>query len=182
MKRKSNKKGFSLPMSVVFLLVVVMLTLVLTTAALSAAKQVHQKKLEKQAGLTVTGVAEVLGDAIMKMEFREEVVNKSAADEKTVVTVLSVNRNQEEAEEYTKLANALAGWIETAENDTTTYMSVSPALTIKEGTAEVKAVVTVYSSKGAAYPGDIVISLEDVSTKTGYTSAFRIYGQNDNVS
>ena len=37
MKQRNNRKGFSLPMSVLFMLVVIMLTLVLVTAALAAA-------------------------------------------------------------------------------------------------------------------------------------------------
>ena len=65
MKKRNNRKGFSLPMSVLFMLVVIMLTLVLVTAALAAAKQVHKEKLQKQAELHVTSTAEVVADLIL---------------------------------------------------------------------------------------------------------------------
>jgi len=171
MKHRINRKGFSLPMSVVFMLVVSMLCLVLLSAALAAAKQVNNKKLEKQAELNVTSTSEVLSKELLGMSFEQEVDDTGA----TVVTVIADNGNA-------KLADSLRGWIEAAENSATNSYELkgANALTIEEGSVKVEAEVTVYSSKSKDFPGDIIISLSDkTASTTGYKSAFRLDGKLD---
>ena len=176
MKKRNNRKGFSLPMSVLFMLVVIMLTLVLVTAALAAAKQVHKEKLQKQAELHVTSTAEVVADLILGMTFHMEVQNPGESDETTVMTVKNDNKKPKMAEQIAKL-------IALAENDAATKKSTSDLLSFEMGTMKIEGNVVVYSTKSDFFPGDMVISLTDKSASTtGYTLAFRLDGQVDTSS
>ena len=176
MKKRNNRKGFSLPMSVLFMLVVIMLTLVLVTAALAAAKQVHKEKLQKQAELYVTTTAEVVADLILGMTFHMEVQNPGESGETTVMTVKNDNGK-------TEMANQIANLIALAENDATTKKSTSGLLSFEMGTMKIEGNVVVYSTKSDFFPGDMVISLTDKSASTtGYTLAFRLDGQVDTSS
>ena len=176
MKKRNNRKGFSLPMSVLFMLVVIMLTLVLVTAALAAAKQVHKEKLQKQAELHVSSTAEVVADLILGMTFHMEVQNPGESGETTVMTVKNVNGK-------TEMANQIANLIALAENDATTKKSTSGLLSFEMGTMKIEGNVVVYSTKSDFFPGDMVISLTDKSASTtGYTLAFRLDGQVDTSS
>ena len=176
MKKCNNRKGFSLPMSVLFMLVVIMLTLVLVTAALAAAKQVHKEKLQKQAELHVSSTAEVVADLILGMTFHMEVQNPGESGETTVMTVK--NNNGE-----TVMAGKIAELIASAENDATTKKSTSGLLSFEMGTMKIEGNVVVYSTKSDFFPGDMVISLTDKSASTtGYTLAFRLDGQVDTSS
>lgn len=176
MKKRNNRKGFSLPMSVLFMLVVIMLTLVLVTAALAAAKQVHKEKLQKQAELHVTSTAEVVADLILGMTFHMEVQNPGESGETTVMTVKNDNGK-------TEMANQIANLIALAENDATTKKSTSGLLFFEMGTMKIEGNVVVYSTKSDFFPGDMVISLTDKSASTtGYTLAFRLDGQVDTSS
>ena len=176
MKKRNNRKGFSLPMSVLFMLVVIMLTLVLVTAALAAAKQVHKEKLQKQAELYVTSTAEVVADLILGMTFHMEVQNPGESGETTVMTVKNDNGK-------TEMANQIANLIALAENDATTKKSTSGLLSFEMGTMKIEGNVVVYSTKSDFFPGDMVISLTDKSASTtGYTLAFRLDGQVDTSS
>ena len=176
MKKRNNRKGFSLPMSVLFMLVVIMLTLVLVTAALAAAKQVHKEKLQKQAELHVTSTAEVVADLILGMTFHMEVQNPGESGETTVMTVKNDNGK-------TEMANQIANLIALAENDATTKKSTSGLLSFEMGTMKIEGNVVVYSTKSDFFPGDMVISLTDKSASTtGYTLAFRLDGQVDTSS
>ena len=175
MKKRNNRKGFSLPMSVLFMLVVIMLTLVLVTAALAAAKQVHKEKLQKQAELHVTSTAEVVADLILGMTFHMEVQNPGESGETTVMTVKNDNGK-------TEMANQIANLIALAENDAT-KKSTSGLLSFEMGTMKIEGNVVVYSTKSDFFPGDMVISLTDKSASTtGYTLAFRLDGQVDTSS
>ena len=173
MKKRNNRKGFSLPMSVLFMLVVIMLTLVLVTAALAAAKQVHKEKLQKQAELYVTSTAEVVADLILGMTFHMEVQNPGeSGKEKTVMTVKNDNKKP-------KMAEQIANLIALAENK----KSTSCLLSFEMGTMKIEGNVVVYSTKSDFFPGDMVISLTDKSASTtGYTLAFRLDGQVDTSS
>ena len=173
MKKRNNRKGFSLPMSVLFMLVVIMLTLVLVTAALAAAKQVHKEKLQKQAELYVTSTAEVVADLILGMTFHMEVQNPGESDEeKIVMTVKNDNKKP-------KMAEQIANLIALAENK----KSTSCLLSFEMGTMKIEGNVVVYSTKSDFFPGDMVISLTDKSASTtGYTLAFRLDGQVDTSS
>ena len=173
MKKRNNRKGFSLPMSVLFMLVVIMLTLVLVTAALAAAKQVHKEKLQKQAELHVTSTAEVVADLILGMTFHMEVQNPGESDEeKIVMTVKNDNKKP-------KMAEQIANLIALAENK----KSTSCLLSFEMGTMKIEGNVVVYSTKSDFFPGDMVISLTDKSASTtGYTLAFRLDGQVDTSS
>lgn len=176
MKKRNNRKGFSLPMSVLFMLVVIMLTLVLVTAALAAAKQVHKEKLQKQAELYVSSTAEVVADLILGMTFHMEVQNPGESGETTVMTVKNDNGK-------TEMANQIANLIALAENDATTKKSTSGLLSFEMGTMKIEGNVVVYSTKSDFFPGDMVISLTDKSASTtGYTLAFRLDGQVDTSS
>ena len=176
MKKRNNRKGFSLPMSVLFMLVVIMLTLVLVTAALAAAKQVHKEKLQKQAELYVTSTAEVVADLILGMTFHMEVQNPGESGETTVMTVKNDNGQ-------TVMANQIANLIALAENDAATKKSTSGLLSFEMGTMKIEGNVVVYSTKSDFFPGDMVISLTDKSpSTTGYTLAFRLDGQVDTSS
>lgn len=176
MKKRNNRKGFSLPMSVLFMLVVIMLTLVLVTAALAAAKQVHKEKLQKQAELHVSSTAEVVADLILGMTFHMEVQNPGESGETTVMTVKNDNGK-------TEMANQIANLIALAENDATTKKSTSGLLSFEMGTMKIEGNVVVYSTKSDFFPGDMVISLTDKSASTtGYTLAFRLDGQVDTSS
>ena len=176
MKQRNNRKGFSLPMSVLFMLVVIMLTLVLVTAALAAAKQVHKEKLQKQAELHVTSTAEVVADLILGMTFHMEVQNPGESGETTVMTVKNDNGK-------TEMAGQIANLIALAENDATTKKSTSGLLSFEMGTMKIEGNVVVYSTKSDFFPGDMVISLTDKSASTtGYTLAFRLDGQVDTSS
>ncbi|MDY3109685.1 MAG: hypothetical protein SOW50_06175 [Lachnospiraceae bacterium] len=176
MKKRNNRKGFSLPMSVLFMLVVIMLTLVLVTAALAAAKQVHKEKLQKQAELHVSSTAEVVADLILGMTFHMEVQNPGESGETTVMTVKNDNGK-------TEMANQIANLIALAENDATTKKSTSGLLSFEMGTMKIEGNVVVYSTKSDFFPGDMVISLTDKSpSTTGYTLAFRLDGQVDTSS
>ena len=176
MKKRNNRKGFSLPMSVLFMLVVIMLTLVLVTAALAAAKQVHKEKLQKQAELYVTSTAEVVADLILGMTFHMEVQNPGESGETTVMTVKNDNGK-------TEMANQIANLIALAENDAATKKSTSGLLSFEMGTMKIEGNVVVYSTKSDFFPGDMVISLTDKSASTtGYTLAFRLDGQVDTSS
>lgn len=176
MKQRNNRKGFSLPMSVLFMLVVIMLTLVLVTAALAAAKQVHKEKLQKQAELHVSSTAEVVADLILGMTFHMEVQNPGESGETTVMTVKNDNGK-------TEMANQIANLIALAENDATTKKSTSGLLSFEMGTMKIEGNVVVYSTKSDFFPGDMVISLTDKSASTtGYTLAFRLDGQVDTSS
>ena len=176
MKKRNNRKGFSLPMSVLFMLVVIMLTLVLVTAALAAAKQVHKEKLQKQAELYVTSTAEVVADLILGMTFHMEVQkNPGESGETTVMTVKNDNKKP-------KMAEQIANLIALAENDAT-KKSTSGLLSFEMGTMKIEGNVVVYSTKSDFFPGDMVISLTDKSASTtGYTLAFRLDGQVDTSS
>ena len=176
MKKRNNRKGFSLPMSVLFMLVVIMLTLVLVTAALAAAKQVHKEKLQKQAELHVTSTAEVVADLILGMTFHMEVQNPGeSGKEKTVMTVKNDNKKP-------KMAEQIANLIALAEN-APTKKSTSGLLSFEMGTMKIEGNVVVYSTKSDFFPGDMVISLTDKSASTtGYTLAFRLDGQVDTSS
>ena len=176
MKKRNNRKGFSLPMSVLFMLVVIMLTLVLVTAALAAAKQVHKEKLQKQAELHVTSTAEVVADLILGMTFHmEEVQNPGESGETTVMTVKNNNKKP-------KMAEQIANLIALAEN-AHTKKSTSGLLSFEMGTMKIEGNVVVYSTKSDFFPGDMVISLTDKSASTtGYTLAFRLDGQVDTSS
>ena len=176
MKQRNNRKGFSLPMSVLFMLVVIMLTLVLVTAALAAAKQVHKEKLQKQAELHVTSTAEVVADLILGMTFHmEEVQNPGESGETTVMTVKNNNKKP-------KMAEQIANLIALAEN-APTKKSTSGLLSFEMGTMKIEGNVVVYSTKSDFFPGDMVISLTDKSASTtGYTLAFRLDGQVDTSS
>ena len=175
MKKRNNRKGFSLPMSVLFMLVVIMLTLVLVTAALAAAKQVHKEKLQKQAELHVSSTAEVVADLILGMTFHMEVQNPGESGETTVMTVKNDNGK-------TEMANQIANLIALAENDAT-KKSTSGLLSFEMGTMKIEGNVVVYSTKSDFFPGDMVISLTDKSASTtGYTLAFRLDGQVDTSS
>lgn len=176
MKKRNNRKGFSLPMSVLFMLVVIMLTLVLVTAALAAAKQVHKEKLQKQAELHVTSTAEVVADLILGMTFHMEVQkNPGESGETTVMTVKNDNKKP-------KMAEQIANLIALAENDAT-KKSTSGLLSFEMGTMKIEGNVVVYSTKSDFFPGDMVISLTDKSpSTTGYTLAFRLDGQVDTSS
>lgn len=175
MKKRNNRKGFSLPMSVLFMLVVIMLTLVLVTAALAAAKQVHKEKLQKQAELHVTSTAEVVADLILGMTFHMEVQNPGESGETTVMTVKNDNKKP-------KMAEQIANLIALAENDAT-KKSTSGLLSFEMGTMKIEGNVVVYSTKSDFFPGDMVISLTDKSASTtGYTLAFRLDGQVDTSS
>lgn len=176
MKKRNNRKGFSLPMSVLFMLVVIMLTLVLVTAALAAAKQVHKEKLQKQAELHVTSTAEVVADLILGMTFHmEEVQNPGESGETTVMTVKNNNKKP-------KMAEQIANLIALAEN-APTKKSTSGLLSFEMGTMKIEGNVVVYSTKSDFFPGDMVISLTDKSASTtGYTLAFRLDGQVDTSS
>ena len=168
MKKRNNRKGFSLPMSVLFMLVVIMLTLVLVTAALAAAKQVHKEKLQKQAELYVTSTAEVVADLILGMTFHMEVQNPG----ETTVIVKNDNGGG-------KMAEQIANLIALAENK----KSTSCLLSFEMGTMKIEGNVVVYSTKSDFFPGDMVISLTDKSASTtGYTLAFRLDGQVDTSS
>ena len=173
MKKRNNRKGFSLPMSVLFMLVVIMLTLVLVTAALAAAKQVHKEKLQKQAELHVSSTAEVVADLILGMTFHMEVQNPGESDEeKIVMTVKNDNKKP-------KMAEQIANLIALAENK----KSTSCLLSFEMGTMKIEGNVVVYSTKSDFFPGDMVISLTDKSASTtGYTLAFRLDGQVDTSS
>ena len=173
MKKRNNRKGFSLPMSVLFMLVVIMLTLVLVTAALAAAKQVHKEKLQKQAELYVTSTAEVVADLILGMTFHMEVQKPGESDEeKIVMTVKNDNKKP-------KMAEQIANLIALAENK----KSTSCLLSFEMGTMKIEGNVVVYSTKSDFFPGDMVISLTDKSASTtGYTLAFRLDGQVDTSS
>lgn len=178
MKKRNNRKGFSLPMSVLFMLVVIMLTLVLVTAALAAAKQVHKEKLQKQAELHVTSTAEVVADLILGMTFHMEVQKNpgESGEEKTVMTVKNDNGE-------TVMAGKIAELIASAENDATTKKSTYDLLSFEMGTMKIEGNVVVYSTKSDFFPGDMVISLTDKSASTtGYTLAFRLDGQVDTSS
>lgn len=176
MKKRNNRKGFSLPMSVLFMLVVIMLTLVLVTAALAAAKQVHKEKLQKQAELHVSSTAEVVADLILGMTFHMEVQNSGESGETTVMTVKNDNGK-------TEMANQIANLIALAENDAATKKSTSGLLSFEMGTMKIEGNVVVYSTKSDFFPGDMVISLTDKSASTtGYTLAFRLDGQVDTSS
>ena len=176
MKQRNNRKGFSLPMSVLFMLVVIMLTLVLVTAALAAAKQVHKEKLQKQAELHVSSTAEVVADLILGMTFHMEVQNPGESGETTVMTVKNDNGK-------TEMAGQIANLIALAENDATTKKSASGLLSFEMGTMKIEGNVVVYSTKSDFFPGDMVISLTDKSASTtGYTLAFRLDGQVDTSS
>lgn len=176
MKKRNNRKGFSLPMSVLFMLVVIMLTLVLVTAALAAAKQVHKEKLQKQAELHVSSTAEVVADLILGMTFHMEVQNPGESGETTVMTVKNDNGK-------TEMANQIANLIALAENDAATKKSTSGLLSFEMGTMKIEGNVVVYSTKSDFFPGDMVISLTDKSASTtGYTLAFRLDGQVDTSS
>ena len=176
MKKRNNRKGFSLPMSVLFMLVVIMLTLVLVTAALAAAKQVHKEKLQKQAELHVSSTAEVVADLILGMTFHMEVQNPGESGETTVMTVKNDNGK-------TEMAGQIANLIALAENDATTKKSTSGLLSFEMGTMKIEGNVVVYSTKSDFFPGDMVISLTDKSASTtGYTLAFRLDGQVDTSS
>ena len=176
MKKRNNRKGFSLPMSVLFMLVVIMLTLVLVTAALAAAKQVHKEKLQKQAELHVSSTAEVVADLILGMTFHMEVQNPGESDEeKIVMTVKNDNKKP-------KMAEQIANLIALAEN-AATKKSTSGLLSFEMGTMKIEGNVVVYSTKSDFFPGDMVISLTDKSASTtGYTLAFRLDGQVDTSS
>ena len=175
MKKRNNRKGFSLPMSVLFMLVVIMLTLVLVTAALAAAKQVHKEKLQKQAELHVTSTAEVVADLILGMTFHMEVQNPGESGETTVMTVKNNNKKP-------KMAEQIANLIALAEN-APTKKSTSGLLSFEMGTMKIEGNVVVYSTKSDFFPGDMVISLTDKSASTtGYTLAFRLDGQVDTSS
>ena len=176
MKQRNNRKGFSLPMSVLFMLVVIMLTLVLVTAALAAAKQVHKEKLQKQAELHVTSTAEVVADLILGMTFHmEEVQNPGESGETTVMTVKNNNKKP-------KMAEQIANLIALAEN-APTKKSTSGLLSFEMGTMKIEGNVVVYSTKSDFFPGEMVISLTDKSASTtGYTLAFRLDGQVDTSS
>ena len=177
MKKRNNRKGFSLPMSVLFMLVVIMLTLVLVTAALAAAKQVHKEKLQKQAELYVTSTAEVVADLILGMTFHMEVQNPGESDEEKIVMTVK-NDNGE-----TVMAGKIAELIASAENDATTKKSTYDLLSFEMGTMKIEGNVVVYSTKSDFFPGDMVISLTDKSASTtGYTLAFRLDGQVDTSS
>ena len=172
MKKRNNRKGFSLPMSVLFMLVVIMLTLVLVTAALAAAKQVHKEKLQKQAELYVSSTAEVVADLILGMTFHMEVQNPGESGETTVMTVKNDNGK-------TEMAGQIANLIALAENK----KSTSCLLSFEMGTMKIEGNVVVYSTKSDFFPGDMVISLTDKSASTtGYTLAFRLDGQVDTSS
>ena len=173
MKQRNNRKGFSLPMSVLFMLVVIMLTLVLVTAALAAAKQVHKEKLQKQAELYVSSTAEVVADLILGMTFHMEVQNPGESDEeKIVMTVKNDNKKP-------KMAEQIANLIALAENK----KSTSCLLSFEMGTMKIEGNVVVYSTKSDFFPGDMVISLTDKSASTtGYTLAFRLDCQVDTSS
>lgn len=176
MKKRNNRKGFSLPMSVLFMLVVIMLTLVLVTAALAAAKQVHKEKLQKQAELHVSSTAEVVADLILGMTFHMEVQNPGESGETTVMTVKNDNGE-------TVMAGKIAELIALAENDAATKKSTSGLLSFEMGTMKIEGNVVVYSTKSDFFPGDMVISLTDKSASTtGYTLAFRLDGQVDTSS
>ena len=176
MKKRNNRKGFSLPMSVLFMLVVIMLTLVLVTAALAAAKQVHKEKLQKQAKLYVSSTAEVVADLILGMTFHMEVQNPGESGETTVMTVKNDNGQ-------TVMANQIANLIALAENDAATKKSTYDLLSFEMGTMKIEGNVVVYSTKSDFFPGDMVISLTDKSpSTTGYTLAFRLDGQVDTSS
>ena len=176
MKKRNNRKGFSLPMSVLFMLVVIMLTLVLVTAALAAAKQVHKEKLQKQAELHVSSTAEVVADLILGMTFHMEVQNPGESGETTVMTVKNDNGQ-------TVMANQIANLIALAENDAATKKSTYDLLSFEMGTMKIEGNVVVYSTKSDFFPGDMVISLTDKSpSTTGYTLAFRLDGQVDTSS
>ena len=175
MKKRNNRKGFSLPMSVLFMLVVIMLTLVLVTAALAAAKQVHKEKLQKQAELHVSSTAEVVADLILGMTFHMEVQNPGESGETTVMTVKNDNGE-------TEMANQIANLIALAEI-AATKKSTSGLLSFEMGTMKIEGNVVVYSTKSDFFPGDMVISLTDKSASTtGYTLAFRLDGQVDTSS
>ena len=175
MKKRNNRKGFSLPMSVLFMLVVIMLTLVLVTAALAAAKQVHKEKLQKQAELHVTSTAEVVADLILGMTFHMEVQNPGESGETTVMTVKNDNGQPE-------MAKQIANLIALAEI-AATKKSTSGKLSFEMGTMKIEGNVVVYSTKSDFFPGDMVISLTDKSASTtGYTLAFRLDGQVDTSS
>ena len=177
MKKRNNRKGFSLPMSVLFMLVVIMLTLVLVTAALAAAKQVHKEKLQKQAELHVSSTAEVVADLILGMTFHMEVQNPGESGETT--TVMTVKNDNGE----TVMAGKIAELIASAENDATTKKSTYDLLSFEMGTMKIEGNVVVYSTKSDFFPGDMVISLTDKSASTtGYTLAFRLDGQVDTSS
>ena len=177
MKKRNNRKGFSLPMSVLFMLVVIMLTLVLVTAALAAAKQVHKEKLQKQAELYVTSTAEVVADLILGMTFHMEVQNPGESDEEKIVMTVKNDNGK------TEMANQIANLIALAENDATTKKSTSGLLSFEMGTMKIEGNVVVYSTKSDFFPGDMVISLTDKSASTtGYTLAFRLDGQVDTSS
>ena len=171
MKKRNNRKGFSLPMSVLFMLVVIMLTLVLVTAALAAAKQVHKEKLQKQAEVHVSSTAEVVADLILGMTFHMEVQNPGESDETTVMTVKNDNGE-------TVMAGKIAELIASAENDATKKKSTYDLLSFEMGTMKIEGNVVVYSTKSDFFPGDMVLSLTDKSASTtGYTLAFRLDGQ-----
>ena len=175
MKKRNNRKGFSLPMSVLFMLVVIMLTLVLVTAALAAAKQVHKEKLQKQAELHVSSTAEVVADLILGMTFHMEVQNPGESGETTVMTVKNDNGQPE-------MAKQIANLIALAEI-AATKKSTSGLLSFEMGTMKIEGNVVVYSTKSDFFPGDMVISLTDKSASTtGYTLAFRLDGQVDTSS
>ena len=177
MKKRNNRKGFSLPMSVLFMLVVIMLTLVLVTAALAAAKQVHKEKLQKQAELHVTSTAEVVADLILGMTFHMEVQNPGESDEEKIVMTVKNDNGK------TEMANQIANLIALAENDAATKKSTSGLLSFEMGTMKIEGNVVVYSTKSDFFPGDMVISLTDKSASTtGYTLAFRLDGQVDTSS
>lgn len=178
MKKRNNRKGFSLPMSVLFMLVVIMLTLVLVTAALAAAKQVHKEKLQKQAELHVTSTAEVVADLILGMTFHME-VQKNPGESGKTTTVMTVKNDNGE----TVMAGKIAELIASAENDATTKKSTYDLLSFEMGTMKIEGNVVVYSTKSDFFPGDMVISLTDKSASTtGYTLAFRLDGQVDTSS
>ena len=178
MKKRNNRKGFSLPMSVLFMLVVIMLTLVLVTAALAAAKQVHKEKLQKQAELHVTSTAEVVADLILGMTFHME-VQKNPGESGETTTVMTVKNDNGE----TVMAGKIAELIASAENDATTKKSTYDLLSFEMGAMKIEGNVVVYSTKSDFFPGDMVISLTDKSASTtGYTLAFRLDGQVDTSS
>ena len=178
MKKRNNRKGFSLPMSVLFMLVVIMLTLVLVTAALAAAKQVHKEKLQKQAELHVSSTAEVVADLILGMTFHMG-VQKNPGESGETTTVMTVKNDNGK----TEMANQIANLIALAENDAATKKSTSGLLSFEMGTMKIEGNVVVYSTKSDFFPGDMVISLTDKSASTtGYTLAFRLDGQVDTSS
>lgn len=167
MKRRSHRRGLSLPFSLMFLLVVIMLTMVLVTAASVTVSYVRRQRMEQQATLSVTSAAQMLASAI------EESSVQTAAAADGSVTVVSVGTAG-----LSDLLKSYVG-VGTASPITLTVSADGDNTAL----SAVEAKLTVHSSADADSPYDILVSLNLAgSTDADYRVSFRVNGAYDNLT